>query len=397
MTVDHPTARFGPLALAGFTSIGAGAVHAAAIGVHNEYLATVRTFAVLAALQLGWGALAVVGQRRLLAVTGAVISGAAVVGWVMAKTSGISFIGGLEQTETVSWPDAVSAALALVTFLVVARQLLAGVDAPVPSAFTRNSVAAVVAVMTLLAMMQAGTNIKSVGAGTAGIDGAGGHVHGATGPVGAGHDHGAGVPPVAYDSEAAEAKRVDLSGVPGVTPEEQARAEALVVDTLDKLPQFSDQEHAKSLGFYSIGDAFTGHEHLINWDYIDDDHVLDPDYPESLVYETLPGGGRRLVSAMFMLPTGTRLDDVPDLGGPLTQWHIHDDLCFSDDPVAPHVASITDVGGECRPPTTKLEPVPMIHVWIVGHPCGPFASLEGAGAGQIASGEPRLCDHVHGQ
>lgn len=35
MTVAHPTARFGPLALAGFASIGAGAIHAAAIGVHN--------------------------------------------------------------------------------------------------------------------------------------------------------------------------------------------------------------------------------------------------------------------------------------------------------------------------------------------------------------------------
>jgi hypothetical protein len=40
--------------------------------------------------------------------------------------------------------------------------------------------------------------------------------------------------------------------------------------------------------------------------------------------------------------------------------------------------------------------VPMIHVWIVPNPCGPFAALEGIGGGQIKAGQTRLCDHVHG-
>ena len=38
----------------------------------------------------------------------------------------------------------------------------------------------------------------------------------------------------------------------------------------------------------------------------------------------------------------------------------------------------------------------MIHVWIEKHPCGPFAALEGLGAGQIRDGEERLCDVAHG-
>jgi hypothetical protein len=38
----------------------------------------------------------------------------------------------------------------------------------------------------------------------------------------------------------------------------------------------------------------------------------------------------------------------------------------------------------------------MIHVWITSHPCGPFAALEGVGAGAIKPGEQRWCDHVHG-
>ena len=39
----------------------------------------------------------------------------------------------------------------------------------------------------------------------------------------------------------------------------------------------------------------------------------------------------------------------------------------------------------------------MIHVWITPHRCGPFAALEGVGAGQIVEGEERLCDHAHGE
>ncbi|MGH9259184.1 MAG: hypothetical protein ACRD08_04680, partial [Acidimicrobiales bacterium] len=52
---------------------------------------------------------------------------------------------------------------------------------------------------------------------------------------------------------------------------------------------------------------------------------------------------------------------------------------------------------ECPPGTTRIgDPVPMVHVWIIPHECGPFAALEGIGAGQIAAGEARLCDHHHG-
>jgi hypothetical protein len=38
----------------------------------------------------------------------------------------------------------------------------------------------------------------------------------------------------------------------------------------------------------------------------------------------------------------------------------------------------------------------MVHVWIIPYECGPFAALEGDGAGQIRPGEERRCDHAHG-
>jgi hypothetical protein len=189
---------------------------------------------------------------------------------------------------------------------------------------------------------------------------------------------------------------IDLSGTPGVTPQQQAAAENLIATTLIQLPQWSDHKVAEAFGFKSIGDANTGHEHFIQWDWINDDVILDPDQPESLVYEPQPDGSKKLVSAMYMLPDDVALSDVPDIGGALMQWHVHDDLCFTNDPAQPRVAGQTNAAGGCSNGLVKFAPSPMIHVWITPHRCGPFAALEGVGAGQIAAGQERLCDHQHG-
>ena len=133
------------------------------------------------------------------------------------------------------------------------------------------------------------------------------------------------------------AQPIDLSGTAGVTAAQQARAENIIAVTLADLPRWADTAVAEADGFRSIGDGITGYEHYINWAYLTDGKVLDPDHPESLVYRH-DGTTKQLVSAMFMLEPGSTLDDVPELGGALTQWHIHDDLCFTDDPVQPRVA-----------------------------------------------------------
>jgi hypothetical protein len=389
---------FGPLAVAGAASLGAGSIHAAAIGIHAEHRQAAITFAILALLQLGWGALALVGRRWPIHVLGLGVNAAAIGGWILAKTSGISFVDGLGEVESVQWPDALAVALATIALVVGLRRLVTGGHTPqasVPSRFTLSAVGIAVTATSLLGMTQAGTHQHASGEGHA----ATGHSHGST-PTGGsgstaagpGHSHGSSLATKPYDPDAP----IDLSGVAGVTPKQQAAAENLIAITLARLPQWSDYRTAEAKGFHSIGDALTGHEHFINWDLIDDGRVLDPDYPEALVYEPQADGGRKLVSAMFMLGTGTTLDDVPELGGKLTQWHIHDDLCFSPDPEAPVVAGITSVGGTCRPPLQKFTPVPMIHVWITKHPCGPFAALDGVGAGQIKDGETRLCDEAHG-
>lgn len=160
------------------------------------------------------------------------------------------------------------------------------------------------------------------------------------------------------------------------------------------LPQFADPAAAEAAGFESIQDGGTGYEHFIQSQYMRDGRVLDPDRPESLVYQVI-NGQRTLVAAMYMAEPGTTLESVDDFGGPLTQWHVHGDLCFTPPP-ASRVAGLTDANGDCAPGLVKPEPVPMIHVWIRPHPCGPFAALEGIAGGQIAESEERLCDSAHG-
>jgi hypothetical protein len=193
-------------------------------------------------------------------------------------------------------------------------------------------------------------------------------------------------------------KPIDLGGVPGVTPEEQARAEQLVRDTLRDLPRYASYHTAYAYGYRSINDGFTGTEHYVKWSYVNDGHILDSKYPESLVYQ-MRNGVKTLVSAMYMLPFGTRFTDAPDVGGALTQWHVHSTLCLVDnpsDPLQKVVGSLVGTDGACPPGSEKAGSSPMLHVWIVANPCGPFAPLEGIEAGEPPPGETPLCDTAHG-
>jgi hypothetical protein len=162
------------------------------------------------------------------------------------------------------------------------------------------------------------------------------------------------VAPVPYDPNLP----IDLGGVEGVTLQQQAAAENLLAVTITELPQFADPAVAESMGFVSICDGFLGLEHSLNQANMNDDKLLDPDYPESLVYDTSVTP-KKLVAAMFMMNPGDTLADVPELGGKLTQWHVHDNLCFA----GPQVAGLTDAEGNCAAGLTKGAETPMIHVW----------------------------------
>jgi hypothetical protein len=190
---------------------------------------------------------------------------------------------------------------------------------------------------------------------------------------------------------------IDLSGFPGVTPEQQAAAENLIAVTVVRLPQWADYKVAEAAGFHSIGDAGTGHEHFIKWDWINDDVTLDPDFTRRAWCTSRNPTAPRSWSA--------RCTCCPTLVSPRRRARHRrraDAVAHPRQPVLHHrpggtkVAGITQPDGSCRDGLVKFLPAPMIHVWITAHKCGPFASLEGLGAGQIEEGEERLCDHAHG-
>jgi hypothetical protein len=391
---DRPSAP----AVAALASIGAGAIHATAAGAHSEHRSAVVVFALTAVFQIAWGALVLVRRSRAVALVGVAGNLAALGGWALAKTSGISFVAGLDVQEGPQFADTLAAALAVVAVVGALVGPLPGLSGRLsgrqPALVGLATVAAIA--LTVPGMVATGSHSHADGHEHGGEAAGQERDHGAAGEESAaGHEHAgheaAAVAPTPYDPT----KPIDLGGVDGVTPEQQAAAENLIAITLWRLPRWSDPKVAEAAGFHSIGDGFTGYEHLIQWDWINDGVVLDPERPESLVYRVDRGGTRTLEAAMYMLPQGETLDTVPELGGKLTQWHIHDDLCFTPGE-APKVRGVTGVGQGCPPGLVKLDPVPMIHVWIVPHRCGPFAALEGVGGGQIREGEERLCDHAHG-
>ena len=441
-----PGTPTGWLGIAGVASIGAGAIHAAAVGIHAEHRAAAFAFAVVAALQLLWGGVALIRPGRGVAVAGAVLGAVAVAGWALAKTAGVWFVDGLDRAEAVQAADGIAVALAAASAGLAVGALVTrrSPSAWIPSGGALAGATAGIAAVAFVALVTAGSHVHAHGGGdgvevaagqlaadtataggdtaTAGGDTAGdGHDHehaesagGAATEEGA-SDHGDqgdaahgehaddeataghhgvagvtedGMEPVPYDPT----KPIDLGGVEGVTPEQQAMAENIVATTVMRLGKWADPAVAEAAGFRSIGDGFTGHEHFVNAEFRNDDSYLDPDRPESLVYDT-SDGGRRLVAAMYMVDEGTALEDVPDYGGALMQWHTHENLCYDAEG---KVRGLTGADGNCAAGLTKPVPTPMIHVWIEPHPCGPFAALEGVAGGRIPDGEERLCDHAHG-
>jgi hypothetical protein len=143
-------------------------------------------------------------------------------------------------------------------------------------------------------------------------------------------------------------------------------------------PRYANVQRAIDDGYSSIGDSATGFEHYVNGDYLNSDTVLDPRTVESLVYE-VRGRERILVSAMYILPIGDTMSDVPAAyTTPQTPWHIHTNLCWSVSPGgAIRVVGTTSTGQDGCPPGSIYFPTPpMLHVWLHNTPCGWFADLE---------------------
>ena len=343
---------------AGVFSLAAGFVHAIAAGTHVEHKSAALSMAVLAAGQCigGLALLAAPSTEWRRVVTS--VNVIAIVGWLATRTTGIGFIDGFNTSESIQTADALCALLALLALVASIPRV------KVERIGLTSSLAPVVAVLLAVPAVYATASHQHSGSESS------------------------------WPRPYFPSIGIDISDVPGVSAEQEDRAGQLILDTQQELVRWADYNVAESEGWRSIGDEETGYEHFVNFRYFDDGNVLDASKPESIVYKVY-GDKKILVSAMYMAEGEPELDakELTDFAGPLFQWHVHTDLCWSIQGGRPQVTGVTDENGVCaRGSIAGLVKKPMVHVWIVPHPCGPFAAVEGLAEGQAAVDDSKRVD-----
>jgi len=152
------------------------------------------------------------------------------------------------------------------------------------------------------------------------------------------------------------------------TPEERVAAARLLADTKASLARYQDPAAAVAAG-YKPGPVSDADPLLHFQNQANIGAVLDPDRPQALVYARTPVG-LKLVGAMYQMPRVGQWG--PDPGGPLTQWHQHEGICFS--PLGFEFSFETPFW-TCPVGSGSITTPPMLHVWIIDNgKSGPFAA-----------------------
>ena len=152
------------------------------------------------------------------------------------------------------------------------------------------------------------------------------------------------------------------------TDADRKAAARLVDDTRAATARLQSITTAAVEGYRSAFDPPLATDHYVNVAYATDGKVLDPARPEALMY-TLTRHGPILVGVMFL--TNHSGEAGPEVGGCLTRWHVHDNLCYAPDTLA--ISGFTSEPGECPPGLVHLLPPAALHVWLLDVPGGPFA------------------------
>lgn len=183
----------------------------------------------------------------------------------------------------------------------------------------------------------------------------------------AGHNvHGGSVPP--------PGTVFPLSAGRDATSSEQAAANSFLLSARAALARYAEPAIAAADG-YKV-DGLAGIDfHATNPGYEKDGRVFDPAHPEGLVYAVAPSGRPVLLGAVF------QMQDLgqpgPAIGGPLTAWHAHEEVCISLTP--PALAGLLSPLGGCPVGSIVIpRTAQMIHVWLVPGAPEPFGDLSEA-------------------
>ena len=151
------------------------------------------------------------------------------------------------------------------------------------------------------------------------------------------------------------------------TPEQVAAAKKLYEETAAAIAPYRDWRNAWADGYRPGGSQTMPSTHWMNQRYVDAGYVLDPRHPQGLVYANTKHGPV-LLGAMFQMKHIGQFG--PDPGGPLTAWHQHENVCFS--PFGLEFSLMTPTA-TCPLGSIDISAPPMLHVWVVDNPNGPFA------------------------
>jgi hypothetical protein len=152
------------------------------------------------------------------------------------------------------------------------------------------------------------------------------------------------------------------------TAAQQAAADKLIADTRSGTARFASLAAATAGGYRPVTPPALAVVHYVDLAYAADGRELDPSRPESLVYVNT-AHGPVLAGAMYLANQDDQ--NPPAIGGCLSQWHTHTDLCVSV--ATQQVVGFTGSEQTCASGEVHYVPPPMLHVWLVDVPGGPFA------------------------
>ena len=180
-----------------------------------------------------------------------------------------------------------------------------------------------------------------------------------------------------------------MTGQPGMvmqevpalaTPAQVQAAATLAAQTRAGIARYADLSAALADGYRPSTDPHGSTVHYLNQAYVKDGRTLDPQHPEALVYAN-SRSGPVLLGAMYMMPKPGL--QGPDVGGPLTDWHRHENVCFSLSNRM--VSGFTSPFGNCAAGSLNVPTAAMLHVWTIENPTGTYGELNQAWLRQLTA------------
>ncbi|TMC09922.1 MAG: hypothetical protein E6J41_09550 [Chloroflexi bacterium] len=292
---------------------------------------------------------------------------------VLFVLDGLAYLGLLALRRGRWWRRA-AAALLLATIVAYLVYVGSGREAPEPVGLADKLVEVVALGLVLVPRRRTG-RWRAASFATLAVAFLAGGVMWIEDLAGAGHLHGVAAVCVANHHPGPGAV---LRPVPcTVTPEQQAAADGLVAETRQGIARYQDVRVALAAGYRPSTPDGSGTAHYT--DFRAPANPLDPSHPAALVYATTRHGPV-LLGAMYQMPK--QGVPGPDLGGALTPWHYHTNVCFSVPGLL--VSGLSTPFGMCPPGSVRITTADQLHVWTAPNPNGPFGDLDEAWVRRLA-------------